>query len=135
MKPNLTSSQEEKWKFMTGKWYGKQPTKDGGVKQQIMHRDSGGSYKITFRIHDKNGKYKEQTEGGHWGVSGPIYFTSFRGWFNDGQFLASNPADPYNYDAYKIIKLNDKVFEYEAFSSNNKFTLRKVPNDFVFPEL
>lgn len=134
IKPDLLPSQEQKWAFMTGKWFGSQPTKDGGVKQEIMVRAPQGTYQITFRIYDKEGKYKEQTEAGHWGVSGPIYFTSFRGWVKGKEFSPANPSDPYNYDAYKIIKLNNEIFEYKALSSENTFLLKKVPNDYVFPE-
>ena len=76
-KPALTLSQEDAWNILIGKWYGSQPTKEGGYKQEIMERFPEGTYKITFRVYDKNGQAKEQTEVGHWGVSGPIYFTIF----------------------------------------------------------
>ncbi len=132
-KPSLTLSQEETWNLMTGKWYGSQPTKDGGKKQEIMERSPQGTYKITFRVFDKDGKYKEQAEAGHWGVSGPVYFTIFRGWIEGDQLSPSNPADPYNYDAYKIIELNTDVFEYENYSSGNRYVIKRVPNDFQFP--
>lgn len=131
-KPSLTLSQEETWNLMVGKWYGDQPTKDGGRKQQIMERSPQGTYKITFRIHDKDGKYNDSAEAGHWGVSGPVYFTTFRGWVEDNQFSPSDPADPYNYDAYKIIRLDEKIFEYENYSSGNKYTIERVSNDFQF---
>lgn len=132
-KPSLTLSQEETWNLMIGKWYGSQPTKDGGKKQEIMERSPQGAYKITFRVYDKDGKHKEQAEAGYWGVSGPVYFTIFRGWVQGNQISPSNPADPYNYDAYRIIKLNNEVFEYENYSSGNKYVIKKVPNDFQFP--
>lgn len=132
-KPSLSISQEETWNLMIGKWYGSQPTKDGGKVQEIMERSPQGTYKITFRVYEKDGKYKEQSEAGHWGVSGPIYFTIFRGWVKNNQLSPSNPADPYNYDAYKIINLNNEVFEYESYSSGNKYTNKKVSNDFEFP--
>ncbi len=132
-KPSLTLSQKETWNLMIGKWYGSQPTKDGGEKKEIMERSPQGTYQTTFRIYGKNGKYKEQAEAGHWGVSGPVYFTIFRGWVKGDQLSPSNPTDPYNYDAYKIIKLNNDVFEYENYSSGNKYVNKRVPNDFQFP--
>ncbi|WKE67106.1 hypothetical protein PVT67_07685 [Gallaecimonas kandeliae] len=132
-KPSLTVSQEETWNLMIGKWYGSQPTKDGGKKQEIVERFPQGTYKTIFRIHDKDGKIKEQTEAGQWGVSGPVYFTIFRGFVEGNKFFPSNPAEPYNYDAYKIIKLDKKVFEYENYSSGNKYTTERVSNDFQFP--
>tara|TARA_B100000768_G_C11165037_1_gene326208 strand:+ start:320 stop:814 length:495 start_codon:yes stop_codon:yes gene_type:complete len=132
-KPSLSLAQEETWDLMIGKWYGSQPTKDGGKKQTIMERSPQGTYKITFRVFDKDGKYKEQAEVGHWGVSGPVYFTMFRGWIKGDQLSPSNPSDPFNYDAYKIIKLNKDVFEYEDYSTGDKYVTKKVPNDFQFP--
>jgi len=132
-KPSLTLSQEETWNLLTGKWYGSQPTKDGGQKQEIMERSPQGTYKITFRVYDKDGNLKEQSEAGHWGVSGPVYFTIFRGWVEGDRLSPSNPADPYNYDAYRIIKLDNEVFEYENYSSGNKYVIKRVPNDFQFP--
>ena len=133
-KSDLSQTQKENWGFMTGKWYGSQPTDDGGIKQEIMVRSPQGTYQVTFRTYDKKGKYKEQTEVGHWGISGPIYFTSFRGWLNGKRFLPSDQADPYNYDAYRIIKLTNESFKYESFSSKEIFTLKKVSDNYVFPE-
>lgn len=132
-KPSLTLSQEQTWSLMIGKWFGSQSTKDGGKKQQIMERSPQGTYQITFRIFDKDGKMEQQSEAGHWGVSGPVYFTIFRGWVEGNQLSPSNPDDPYNYDAYKIIRLNSEVFEYESYSSGNKYSIKRVANDFQFP--
>jgi len=133
-KPTLTLSQENAWNLMIGKWYGSQPTKDGGLRKEIVERSAQGTYKITFRVYDKEGKFKEQSEAGHWGVSGPVYFTIFRGWIKDNKLSPSNPSDPYNYDAYKIIKLNSEVFEYENYSTGNKYVIKKVAGYFEFPQ-
>ncbi|MGH2509789.1 MAG: hypothetical protein ACRDHZ_20615 [Ktedonobacteraceae bacterium] len=132
-KPSLTLSQDETWNLLIGKWYGSQPTKDGGVKKEIMERSPQGTYQVTFRVYDKEGKYKEQTETGYWGVSGPVYFTIFRGWVEGDHLSPSNPSNPYNYDAYKIIKLNSEVFEYESYNSRDKYATKKVHQDFEFP--
>jgi len=79
-KPELSLSQQDKWNLMVGKWYGSQPTTDGGVKKQITQRSSLGDYKHTFRIYDVDGNYEEHIEVGEWGVSGQIYFSIFKGW-------------------------------------------------------
>jgi len=49
------------------------------------------------------------------------------------KYISLSLRDGY-YDAYKIITLNSEVFEYESFSSGNRYTLIKVPDDFVFPD-
>lgn len=133
-KPILSHSQKEVWNLMIGNWYGSQPTKDGGKKLEIMERASNGTYKLTFRIYNKNGYYNEQTEVGYWGVSGTVYFTIFRGWVKGVKFSRANSSDPYNYDAYKIINLTDEIFEYEHFSTGNKYTNKKVSKWFDFPK-
>lgn len=132
-KPPLALSQQKTWSLMVGTWYGSQPTKEGGKKEEIMKRSPDGTYRITFRVYDKSGNYSDDTEVGYWGVSGPVYFTIFRGWIEAGRFSASDSSDPYNYDAYKIIKLNDKVFEYEAYSTSDRFADKRVHSDFKFP--
>lgn len=133
-KTGLTYNQEKTWEIMIGKWYGSQPVKDGGTRQWIAERSDDGTYKITFRRYGKNGEIEEQTEVGYWGVSGPIYFSIFKGWVKDGYLEPSNPRDPYNYDAYRIISLTDSVMEYESASSGNRYTLKKVATDFWFLE-
>jgi hypothetical protein len=133
-KPSTSLSQKEYWNLMIGRWYGSQPTKNGGKKEEIMEKLADGTYKITFRVSDpKNGK-KESVEVGQWGISGSIYFSIFRGWVKGDKFTPSDPTDPYNYDAYRIINLTNKIFEYEHVTTGNHYTTKKVPVTFVFQE-
>jgi len=133
-KPALDPAQKKTWDLMIGKWYGSQPTKNGGVKKEIMERAPDGSYMVTFRNYDKLGNFKDTVEAGHWGVSSPIYFVIFRGWIKGEGFQPADPQDSYNYDAYEIINLTDSVFEYKSYNSGNTYTLHKVAADFSFPE-
>ena len=133
-KPPSSPSQEELWSMMLGKWYGRQPTQDGGIRQQIVQRASNGTYRVTLRITDKDGEVMQQTEVGHWGVSGPVYFSIFRAWLDGDQAIPTDPADPYNYDAYRILTLTGDLFEYEHFTTGNKYAVERVPSDFDFPE-
>ena len=133
-KPSVEASEEERWLLMVGKWYGNQPTKDGGVKQHIVERYPNGSYKMTFKITDAKGNSKESSEVGNWGMSGPIYFTIFRGWLHSTGLEQSDPSSPYNYDAYNIVSLTDNLFEYSHVTTGNKYKIQKVRPDFEFPE-
>jgi hypothetical protein len=126
------SDRSKKWSLMTGRWYGNQPTKDGGRREQITEKYSDGSYKIDFRIHKSDESFDDHSEVGYWGVSGPIYFSIFKGWLHNGQISPASPSDPYNYDAYEIISLNEKEFKYKSFSSGNIYTLIKVDAKFQF---
>ena len=133
-KPDPSLSQKEKWKNMVGKWFGEQPTKEGGKRQWIVERASNGTYKITFRVYRKDGVFSESAEVGQWAVSGPVYMTLFRGHLNGRQIDLVDPSDSYNYDAYEILVLNKTTFKYKSFEYNETFTTIKVKNNFVFPE-
>lgn len=138
-KPFLSNSQESSWSLMLGKWYGRQPITEDGFREQITERVADGTYIVTFRLHDVDSNVEEHIEVGNWGISGPVYFTIFRGWSEGGQISPSDPSDPYNYDpynydAYKIIDLNENTFIYESYSSGNQYTLEKVSNNYEFPD-
>ena len=115
---------------MVGRWYGNQPTTDGGRKEWVVERDVRGTYEIRFLIREKDGAVEESTEIGEWGISGGVYFSIFKGWVQDGKIKASDPTDPFSYDAYKIISLKSKAFTYESFISGEKFTVINVSDNF-----
>lgn len=133
-KPALSSSQKTRWSYLIGKWFGKEATKEGGTVMWITERDDTGRYEIHFRSIDASGKVEEHIEVGEWGISGPIYFTIFKGTIENGRTLPSDSTDPYNRDAYRILRLDNNIFEYESFASGNKYKATKVPSNFIFPK-
>jgi len=133
-KPALSLSQKEKWTQLVGKWFGNQPTKSEGRIMWIAERHNDGMYRIHFRVIDASGKKVDKTELGEWGVSGSVYFTIYKGDVEGDKIVPVDPTDPYNRDAYKILKLDNEIFEYESFDPVNKYTVRRVPSDFKFPE-
>lgn len=134
-KPRTTMSQKESWKLMVGKWYGSQPMKNGGKREQIVERRIDGTYKTTFRAHYPRKGVREVTEVGNWGIAGPIYFSIYRGRLKNAKFKKSDPSNPHNYDAYHIKKLNNEVFEYQGVVTGSKYTVKRVSIDFEFPKL
>ncbi len=132
VKPAVALSQEEQWHMMVGKWYGEQPTKEGGIRKWLVERFINGTYRIDFRISKEDGTVDVLAEVGEWGISGPVYFSSFRGWVHGERIERSDRSDPYNYDAYRILQLSDTVFEYQHYSTGNHFLVRKVAPDFRF---
>jgi len=120
--------------MLTGKWYGEQPLPNGGRRQHIIERNEFGQYRITFRVHEKSGQTTEQIEVGLWGVSGPVLFTIFQGLVEENRMTSVDPVDPHNYDAYKIIRLDAEKFVYQHYVSGNQYTVKRVPEDFEFPE-
>ena len=133
-KPFSSVSQEQMWAMMVGTWYGDQPADGGGRKQWLMERNLDGTYTIQFRTTGPDGSFNESIEVGDWGVSGPIYFSSFRGWEEDGVLSPADPSDPYYYDAYLIIELNTEEFVYEHVTTGNRYTVRRVPDSFTMPD-
>jgi hypothetical protein len=133
-KPSLTTSQRESWQLMIGRWYGDQPLKEGGRKQWVATRAADGTYRIDFVHTTADGAVNKSSEVGHWGVSGPVYFSSFRGWIEANMFRRADPTDPYNYDAYRITRIDANVFEYEHFTTRERFSVRRVAADFEIPQ-
>ena len=134
-KPSLSKDQRQVWDSMIGTWYGNQPTKDGGRKEAISVNYQDGRYEIQFRITHPSGVVENQTEIGRWGVSGDIYFSIYEGWKDGDVVRPSDSSDPYNSDAYRIIELSNYKLEYEHVTTGNKYTMKKVPDGFTFPEL
>ncbi len=131
---NLPATREAKWPLLVGKWFGNMNVAGGGKYMWIAERKNDGSYKIQFRTVDPSGKKEEQTEVGEWGVSGNIYFTIYKAHLKGGKAIPADPTNPGNRDAYRILKLTNEVFEYEHLDEGVRFTVKKVAQDFVFPE-
>lgn len=128
------ASQEYLRSKLLGKWFGSQPTTDGGNKTWTILRRNDGRYEVTFRIYQADGASYDLEEVGFWGVSGPVYFTIFVGQEEEGSFVPSDPADASNYDAYRIIELTSERFEYEHFVTGDRYVVKKVDDDFQLPQ-
>ncbi|MEQ9608725.1 MAG: hypothetical protein RLN99_13770 [Kiloniellaceae bacterium] len=120
--------------IFVGRWYGETAKTDGGAKRWIVDAFPDGVFRITFRFYEEDGSYREQIEVGEWGISGPVYFLSTKGWVDDGMFLKADTRNGELYDAYKILKLDTAVFEYEHYVNGNRYQIRKVDTGFALPE-
>jgi len=49
LKPAILRDQQDNWVLLTGKWYGSQPTRDSGIRKELMERSSDGKYIV--RLH------------------------------------------------------------------------------------
>src|SRR3546814_7150459 len=106
--------------IFVGRWYGETPVAGGVTKRWVVDAFPDGVFRITFRFYDKDGSYREQVEVGEWGISGPVYFLSTKGWVDDGLFLKADTRNGELYDAYKILKLDAGVFEYEHYVNGSQ---------------
>ena len=119
---------------LVGRWYGEQERTGGKIKRWTVEAFPDGVFRITFRFYEAAGGYREQVEVGEWAISGPVYFLSTKGWIDGDTFLKADTASPELYDAYRIISLEPKLFEYEHFVSGSRYTVRRVNSSFVLPE-
>lgn len=126
--------QQAQWKSMTGNWYSRDIEKQGSTRQQLMQRFTDGSYKLTTKLKVKDREISNNIEVGYWGVSGPVYFSIFKGWVKHDKLAPSDTSNPDNYRAYKILELTDDQFKYQSYTTSSIYTLNKVPDDFVMPE-
>ncbi|MBT8136073.1 MAG: hypothetical protein KJO54_03560 [Gammaproteobacteria bacterium] len=119
--------------LMVGKWLGEVRTEDDKLRITLSERSENGTYRITFRTYEGS-QYDESIEVGLWGISGPVYFTIMRGWMTGGEFRPADTTQAYYYDAYRIISLDETSFEYESVETANRFSVRRVGNDFEFSD-
>jgi len=120
--------------IFVGRWYGETPQTNGTTKRWVVDAFPDGVFRITFRFYEEDGSYREQVEVGEWGISGPVYFLSTKGWVDDGMFLKADTSKGELYDAYKILKLDAGIFEYEHYVNGNRYEIRKVDTGFALPE-
>lgn len=134
-KPSSSTHLKDRWTMMVGKWLGEIDIKGGGKQKWLVQRFPNGTYKIHFRIYLKDGSVQNVIEAGHWGISGPIYFSINRAIADEnGEFRATDPSDPHYYDAYEIKEFTDKILRYRHFETDNEFQIKKVKPDFVLPD-
>ena len=112
--------------LLIGTWKGEAPVAEGGTRTWVVMRNPDGTYKIDFTHNGVSGVSDTQSEVGIWGVSGGIYFTATRGFVNPDGTAWADTNDPTLYDTYRIISLNNNLFEYESLSTGNRFSVRKV---------
>jgi len=132
--PNIQSSRQIKWAQLVGKWFGILDLEGGSKYMWVNERKNDGTYKVHFRVIDPSGKRKEAVEVGEWGVSGNIYFTIYKGDFEQGRINPVDTTNPTYRDAYRILKLASDFFEYENLDDGIRFSVKKVAPDFIFPE-
>lgn len=127
------STRQTKWTQLVGKWFGSLDLEGGGKYMWINERINDGTYRVQFRV-TASGKREESIEVGEWGVSGDIYFTIYKGDFEDGKIIPVDATNPTYRDAYRILKLTNDLFEYEGLDEGLSFSVRKVAPNFTLPE-
>lgn len=131
-KAETTESEQDRRDAMVGNWIGEAPLKEGGSRKWLVQRSNDGTYAVTFVVMATGEEAEVSQEVGFWGISGPIYFSITKGWLlADGSVKRTDPSNAYFYDAYKIVELTPQRFEYESFSTGNRFIVEKVAQDYT----
>lgn len=133
IKPEPDEAMQQRLEWMTGHWYGDQPTKDGGRKQWITHQAADGHFTITFKLDDPVQGKVEQLESGVWGVSGKYYavLTTSIGLVAPSDFTL--PLNPSLWDIYRIHSLTESELHYSSVETGNHYQARRVSADFKMP--
>ena len=115
-----------------GYWIGEMPTKDGKFLRWLVERRVDGAFTLTHIIKDsptdsrKLDPEKAKFELGTWGVSGDIYFTATRQYYEGKKISNFDTSDPGLYDAYRIVSFDGSTFTYRSVETGEEFTVKKV---------
>lgn len=116
-----------------GYWIGEMPTKDGKFMRWLVERRAEGSFTLTHIIKKSPQdpvKFSPENaffEIGMWGVSGDIYFTATRQYFEKGKIANFDTTQPGLYDAYQILSFDGKTMKYRSLETGEEFSIRKIP--------
>ena len=126
-KPKLSLDKKLLREAFIGEWESVQITVEGNTKHSSLTRAPDSRYVVEFKIlSPENELIRSSKEFGYWGVSGDIYFTSFRGWIKGDKLKQADPTNAYYYDAYNILKVTESELIYENLSSGNKYKYTRV---------
>lgn len=110
-----------------GHWYNTSTDENGIQTSESAELAADGSFEITFLTFNEKGEVSEKiVELGDWGLVGDIHFTITKNEVIAQEIYGADLADSENYHAYRVLQLNNKVFEYQHLVSNEVFNLRRV---------
>jgi len=113
--------------LLFGRWYRDDLNPQGFQQSEYAELFPDGSFEITFLTINGKGEVTEQiVELGDWGLVGDVHFTITKSEFVDDKDYSADMTNADNYHAYKVLKLDNKVFEYQHKVTNEVFILRRV---------
>lgn len=112
---------------LVGLWMGEAQDSAGRTRKWTTRRNADGSYRTDFVRIDNADSRDSQIEVGVWGVAGGIYFTAVRAYLHGEQLVQADTTDPDLYDAYRVERISDQVFEYVDLRTDRKIRVVKLP--------
>jgi len=116
--------------LLIGNWFGQSMTTDNQQSFEQAFFSSDGSFEFIFSSYHPNGELSEQvTEFGDWGIVGDIHFTFTKMMMSDDQSYIADLADADNYQAYRVLQLNNQRFAYQHVVSGEQYALVRVTDE------
>jgi hypothetical protein len=118
-----------------GKWIGEQTTPDGKIVRWLADRRADGNFTLAFFVKDsptdtrKFDPEKALYEIGIWGVSGDIFFTSTRQYFEHGKIANFDTTKAELYDAYQVLSFDGNTMVYRNLEDGVVYTMKKLQPD------
>lgn len=110
-----------------GRWYNTNTDEKGIQTSEYAELAVDGSFEITFLTFDDKGEVCDKVvELGDWGLVGDIHFTITKSELIAEELYAADLADSGNYHAYRVLQLDNQIFEYQHIESNEVYKLRRV---------
>jgi len=113
--------------LLFGRWYRNDIDEYGNETVEYAQLSSDGSFEFTFITLDIKGDIIEQiTELGDWGLVADIHFTLTKNELIDDEIYAADLNNDDNYQAYKVLSLDHKMFHYKHRLTNDEYIMRRV---------
>jgi len=134
-KPQPSLVETRRHAMMIGKWVGESPVEMDGQRRVLLQRNADGSFTVTFKTEWEDERVALEQQVGQWGIAGPVYFTITTGWVDGDRVDPTDLGQPYFYDAYRVVDLDNDRFEFESFSTGQPYVLQRVADSFSIDEL
>ena len=120
--------------LLFGRWFGHDIDEHNRKTIEYAQLNADGSFEFTFVTYEEDASETEQiveqvTELGDWGLVADIHFTMTKNEMVDEQLYAADLNDSNNYHAYRVLKLNHYIFEYQHIETNEIFIMRKITDN------
>lgn len=113
--------------LLFGRWYRSDVDDKGNETVEYAQLSSDGSFEFSFTTLDMKGDVIEEiTELGDWGLVGDIHFTFTKNELINEELYAADLNNDDNYQAYKVLELNHKLFHYQHRLTNEEYIMRRV---------
>ena len=129
-KPLPSTEEERRHALIVGHWVGESELGEGRKRRFLAEHFADGTFRVTFRTTEGEGRGRIDQHYGKWGISGPVFFTTVMGIAGKDAVETTRAGDPYNDTAYEVLDISDEIFEYESFSPRIRYLARRVSDDF-----